>query len=55
MKIPWSEVRRPDHGVDEEEQSDLEERLNTFIDQYRSTEPIVYVDSDGWGYHEEEK
>jgi hypothetical protein len=53
--VDWNKVRRVSHGMTEEEQEEILNRLNEYIRQYSSSETVFFNDDDeGWDYRSEE-
>ena len=52
--VDWNKVRRTDQGLTEDEKEEVLNKLNMFIEQYRTTES-VYVpnEDDGWDFWSE--
>lgn len=53
--VDWNKVRRVTHGMTEEEQEEVLNKLNEYIRQYSSSETVFFNDDDeGWDYRSEE-
>ena len=53
--VDWNKGRRVTHGMTEEEQEEVLNKLNEYIRQYSSSETVFFNDDDeGWDYRSEE-
>ena len=49
--VDWKKVRGGAGGLTEDEKEELINRLNKYVEQYRTMESIYVQDEDeGWGY-----